>query len=73
MKERKQILVADDEVNLRRVIAAQLQRDGFDVFTVGEVSRPRSTAFLANNPAPIMTDGFEVLVQEVIAAIATDP
>ncbi|MCA9533179.1 MAG: sigma-54-dependent Fis family transcriptional regulator [Myxococcales bacterium] len=36
MKERKQILVADDEVNLRRVIAAQLQRDGFDVFTVGD-------------------------------------
>ena len=36
MKERKQILVADDEVNLRRVLAAQLQRDGFDVFTVGD-------------------------------------
>ncbi|HTM45939.1 MAG TPA: sigma-54 dependent transcriptional regulator [Polyangiaceae bacterium] len=31
--ERKQILIVDDEVNLRRVIAAQLQRDGYDVHT----------------------------------------
>jgi len=31
--ERKQILVVDDEPNLRRVLSAQLQRDGYDVHT----------------------------------------
>lgn len=31
--ERKQILVVDDEPNLRRVLAAQLERDGYDVHT----------------------------------------
>ena len=35
--------------------------------------RPRSTAFLASRPAPTITDGLEVLVQLVIAAIATEP
>ncbi len=29
--ERKQVLIADDETNLRRVLAAQLTRDGYDV------------------------------------------
>ncbi|HLV23080.1 MAG TPA: sigma-54 dependent transcriptional regulator [Polyangiaceae bacterium] len=29
--ERKQILVVDDELNLRRVLKAQLERDGYDV------------------------------------------
>ncbi len=32
----KQILVADDEPNLLRVIAAQLSRDGYDVFSVAD-------------------------------------
>src|SRR5262245_35949191 len=31
--ERKQILVVDDEPNLRRVLRAQLERDGYDVHT----------------------------------------
>ncbi|MFM2419811.1 MAG: hypothetical protein RL385_4534, partial [Pseudomonadota bacterium] len=31
--ERKQILIADDEPNLRRVLSAQLVRDGYDVHT----------------------------------------
>src|SRR4051812_6064982 len=44
-----------------------------DVFTHGLVARPRSTAFLASNPAPTMTEGFEVLVQEVIEAMTTAP
>ena len=35
--------------------------------------RPRSTAFFASSPAPIMTEGFEVLVQLVMAAITTAP
>lgn len=33
-KNRQQILVADDEPNLRRVLEAQLRRDGFDVIGV---------------------------------------
>jgi DNA-binding NtrC family response regulator len=33
---RKQILIADDEANLRRILAAQLQNDGYDVFEVGD-------------------------------------
>ena len=43
------------------------------VFTQGFELSSRSTAFLASNPAPIMTDGFEVLVQLVMAAITTAP
>ena len=43
------------------------------LFTQGWVSSPRSTAFLASSPAPIITDGFEVLVQLVIAAMTTAP
>ena len=43
------------------------------VFTHGLTARPRSTAFLASRPAPIITDGFDVFVHEVIAAITTCP
>src|SRR5690242_9437544 len=43
------------------------------VFThAGRVS-PASTAFLASRPAPSMTEGFDVFVQLVIAAITTAP
>ena len=41
--------------------------------THGLTVSPRSTAFLASSPAPIITDGLEVLVHEVIAAITTCP
>src|SRR3954454_20613282 len=34
---------------------------------------PRSTAFFAIRPAPIITCGFDVFVHDVIAAITTDP
>src|SRR5258705_3312781 len=34
---------------------------------------PRSTARFARRPAPTMTDGLEVLVHDVIAAITTAP
>jgi nitrogen regulation protein NR(I) len=34
--ERKQILIADDEVNLRRVLAMQLQAEGYDTHQVGD-------------------------------------
>ena len=43
------------------------------VLTHGLRCRPFSTAFLASSAAPIITDGLEVLVHEVIAAIATAP
>src|SRR3954462_3558351 len=43
------------------------------VFTHGLLARPRSTAFLASSAAPIITWGFEVLVQDVIAAMTTAP
>src|SRR5215207_8783358 len=43
------------------------------VFTCGSTFRPFSTAFLASSPAPIMTDGFEVFVQLVIAAMTAEP
>ncbi|MEM7449669.1 MAG: sigma-54 dependent transcriptional regulator [Myxococcota bacterium] len=36
MTEQKQILIADDEPNLRRVLRAQLSRDGYDVHAVGD-------------------------------------
>ena len=42
-----------------------------EVLTQGLRFSPRSTAFFATSPAPIITLGFEVLVQEVIAAITT--
>src|SRR5580658_476922 len=44
-----------------------------EVFTHGLRFRPRSTAFLASRAAATMTEGFDVFVQEVIAAITTDP
>jgi hypothetical protein len=42
-------------------------------FTQGRRSRPRSTAFFARSPAATITDGFDVFVHEVIAAITTAP
>src|ERR1700747_2930700 len=44
-----------------------------EVFTHGLRFRPRSTAFLASRAAPTMTEGLDVFVQEVIAAITTLP
>src|SRR5262249_3544496 len=41
--------------------------------TQGFVVSPRSTAFFANRPAASITEGFEVFVQLVIAAITTEP
>ena len=43
------------------------------VFTHGFTCKPRSTAFLASRPAASITEGFEVLVQLVIAAMTTAP
>src|SRR5688500_16543666 len=43
------------------------------VLTHGLRSRPFSTAFFASSAAPSITDGLDVLVHDVIAAIATAP
>src|SRR5438552_3409660 len=43
------------------------------VLTHGRLASPFSTAFFASRPAPIITLGFDVFVQLVIAAITTDP
>src|SRR5579875_1404053 len=44
-----------------------------DVLTHGLTLSPRCTAFRASSPAPTITDGLDVLVQLVIAAITTCP
>ena len=44
-----------------------------DDFTQGFRFSPRSTAFFASSPAAIITDGFDVFVHDVIAAITTEP
>jgi hypothetical protein len=44
-----------------------------EVFTHGLLVSPRSTAFFASSPAPTITEGLEVFVHEVIAAITTCP
>jgi len=33
LPEKKQVLIVDDEPNLRKILAAQLSRDGYDVMT----------------------------------------
>src|SRR5215475_12673252 len=43
------------------------------VLTHGLRSSPASTAFFASRAAPTITDGLDVLVQDVIAAMTTDP
>ena len=43
------------------------------VFTQGLDVRPFSTAFFASRAAPIITDGLDVFVHEVIDAITTSP
>ncbi len=43
------------------------------VLTQGLRARPRSTAALASSAAPTMTLGLDVLVQDVMAAMTTEP
>src|SRR5579862_692478 len=43
------------------------------VLTHGLRDRPALTALRASSAAPTMTNGFEVFVHEVIAAITTEP
>src|SRR6266498_3396569 len=50
-----------------------LEPGASEVLTHGLDWSPRSAAFLASSPAAIITEGLEVLVQLVIAAITTCP
>src|SRR5260370_28696949 len=50
-----------------------LERGASVVLTQGLRARPRSTAFLASSAAPTMTLGLDVLVQDVMAAMTTEP
>src|SRR6059036_3303068 len=43
------------------------------VLTHGFDCKPRSTAFLATRPAATITDGLDVFVQLVMAAMTTEP
>ena len=58
---------------LRRYSVTTFEPGARLVFTHGLRVRPRSTAFFASRPAPIITLGFDVFVQLVIAAITTAP
>src|SRR4051812_36344493 len=57
----------------RRYSVTTLDPGASDAFTQGLVDSPRSTAFFATRPAATITDGFEVFVQLVIAAMTTHP
>jgi nitrogen regulation protein NR(I) len=39
LPEKKQVLIVDDEPNLRKILAAQLSRDGYDVMTAEDGER----------------------------------
>ncbi len=43
------------------------------VLTCGADGSPRATALRASRPAATMTEGFDVFVQDVIAAMTTSP
>src|SRR3954451_5009018 len=56
-----------------RYSVTTLEPGASDVFTHGWRCRPRARALRASRPAPSMTDGFDVFVHDVIAAITTWP
>src|SRR5215469_6397389 len=59
--------------DLLRYSATTCEPGASEVLTQGLAVSPLATALRAKSPAPIMTLGFEVLVQEVMAAITTSP
>ncbi len=75
LPERKQILVVDDEPNLRRVLSAQLGRDGYDVLEAEDGEQ--GLALLAEHHIDLVVtdlrmpkvDGMELLRR----ALALDP
>src|SRR6185312_11109226 len=56
-----------------RYLVTTFEPGASEVLTQGLERRPRATALRARIPAPSITDGLEVLVQLVIAAITTYP
>src|SRR5690606_18565539 len=56
-----------------RYSATTCEPGASEVFTQGFCFRPRRLALRASRPAPISTDGLEVLVHDVMAAITTSP
>ncbi|HEX3595042.1 MAG TPA: sigma-54 dependent transcriptional regulator [Polyangiaceae bacterium] len=75
LPEREQILVVDDEPNLRRVLSAQLARDGYDVHTAEDGEQ--ALGILAEHHVDLVitdlrmpkVDGMELLRR----ALAMDP
>src|SRR6186713_1057849 len=69
--EGKQVLVVDDEPNLRRVLSAQLSRDGYDVHTAEDGAQ--ALAVLAEHHIDLVitdlkmpgVDGMELLRQSL--------
>ncbi len=67
MIEKKQLLVVDDEPNLRKVLSAQLQRDGYDVHTAEdgeqalEVLRDHHVDLVITDLKMPKLDGMELL------------
>src|SRR5260221_7616351 len=59
--------------DLERYSATTCEPGASEVFTHGLTVSPLASAFRASKPAPIITLGLDVLVQEVIAAITTSP
>src|SRR5688572_9930002 len=57
----------------RRYSVITLEPGARQGLTHGLTSSPFSTALRASRPAAIMTDGLDVLVHEVMAAITTEP
>ncbi len=55
LPEKKQVLIVDDEPNLRKILSAQLSRDGYDVLTAedgeqGLADPARSTTSTWSSP-----------------------
>src|ERR1700688_5041081 len=59
--------------DLLRYSATTCDPGASEVLTQGLTVNPLAAALRASRPAPIMTLGFEVLVQDVMAAITTSP
>src|SRR5271157_611196 len=59
--------------DLSRYSATTCEPGASEVFTHGFTVRPFATALRATSPAATITLGFDVLVQDVIAAITTSP
>ncbi len=72
-ESKKQILIADDEPNLRRVLAAQLQRDGYEIIAAAD-GQEAIEAIEAHHVDVVITDlrmprvdGMELLKRVTIA------